>query len=59
MVAMPQWTDQMTNAKFVDSGIVGRGDIELCIRKVEREKRLEIRLNATKWMEAAARRSNL
>ncbi|XP_038887086.1 UDP-glycosyltransferase 74E2-like [Benincasa hispida] len=68
MVSMPQWTDQMTNAKFVEdvwkigvrvnpkqNGIVRRQEIELCIRKVmEGKKSLEIRQNATKWMKLAA-----
>ncbi|XP_038888325.1 UDP-glycosyltransferase 74E2-like [Benincasa hispida] len=68
MVSMPQWTDQMTNAKFVEdvwkigvrvnpkqNGIVRRQEIELCIRKVmEGKKSLEIRQNATKWMKLTA-----
>ncbi|XP_023538707.1 UDP-glycosyltransferase 74E2-like [Cucurbita pepo subsp. pepo] len=67
MVAMPQWTDQITNAKFVEdvwkvgvrvspnqNGLVGREEIELCIRKVmEGEKRVEMRQNASKWMKLA------
>ncbi|KAI5656464.1 hypothetical protein M9H77_25257 [Catharanthus roseus] len=67
MVAMPQWTDQTTNAKFImdvwkmgiraqsdDNGIVKRDEIEKCIRQVtEGEKGKEFRTNATKWKELA------
>ncbi|KAF8388636.1 hypothetical protein HHK36_027313 [Tetracentron sinense] len=67
MVAMPQWTDQTTNAKFVvdiwkagvrvkvdEKGIVRRGEIELCIREVmEEEKGKDIRRNACRWKELA------
>lgn len=67
MVAMPQWTDQNTNAKFVadvwemgvvaeanEDGIVGKGAIESCIREVMGiEKRREIIRNASKWRELA------
>ena len=47
LVGMPQWTDQIPNSKFVqdvwkmgvrskvgENGIVGREEIEFCIRKV-------------------------
>ncbi|KAI5656461.1 hypothetical protein M9H77_25254 [Catharanthus roseus] len=67
MVAMPQWSDQTTNAKLImdiwkmgikaqsdDNGIVKRDEIEKCIRQVmEGEKGEELRTNATKWKELA------
>ncbi|KAL3360454.1 hypothetical protein AABB24_013728 [Solanum stoloniferum] len=67
MVAMPQWTDQPTNAKFVKDvweigvrakqdgkGIVRREVIEECIKLVmEEEKGKLIRENAKKWKEMA------
>ncbi|KAL8521684.1 hypothetical protein ACS0TY_011988 [Phlomoides rotata] len=67
MVAMPQWTDQTTNAKFVmdvwktgvrakvnDDGLVSRETIASCIRNVvEGEKGEEIKKNVTKWKELA------
>ncbi|XP_057957038.1 UDP-glycosyltransferase 74F2-like [Malania oleifera] len=64
MVAMPQWTDQPTNAKFIadvwkvgvrakvdkESGIVGREEVERCIREVmEGESGEEMKRNAEKW----------
>ncbi|KAG8375346.1 hypothetical protein BUALT_Bualt10G0090600 [Buddleja alternifolia] len=63
MVAMPQWTDQSTNSKFVmdiwkmgvrarvdDKGLVSRETIAHCIREVvEGESGQEIKKNATKW----------
>ncbi|KAH0649171.1 hypothetical protein KY285_034419 [Solanum tuberosum] len=67
MVAMPQWTDQPTNAKFVkvvweigvrakqdEKEIVRREVIEECIKLViEEEKGKLIRENAKKWKEIA------
>ncbi|KAK4435690.1 UDP-glycosyltransferase 74E2 [Sesamum alatum] len=67
MVAVPQWTDQSTNSKFVmdvwkmgiraktdDNGIVSRETIASCIRDVmERERGEEIKKNAVKWKEQA------
>ncbi|KAJ4723799.1 Glycosyltransferase [Melia azedarach] len=67
MVVMPQWTDQPTDAKFVEDiwkvgirvrvsedGIVGREEIERCIREVmEGERREEMKENAKKWRELA------
>ncbi|KAH0649170.1 hypothetical protein KY285_034418 [Solanum tuberosum] len=67
MVAIPQWTDQPTNAKFVkdvweigvrakqdEKGIVRREVIEECIKLVmEEEKGKLIRENAKKWKELA------
>lgn len=67
MVAMPQWTDQSTNAKYVmdvwkmgiraatdENGIVTREAIYLCTKQVmEGETGEEIRKNAIKWKELA------
>eukprot|EP00262_Sarcandra_glabra_P014530 TRINITY_DN4271_c0_g1_i2.p1 TRINITY_DN4271_c0_g1~~TRINITY_DN4271_c0_g1_i2.p1 ORF type:complete len:457 (-),score=43.83 TRINITY_DN4271_c0_g1_i2:307-1677(-) len=67
MVAMPQWTDQTTNAKYVEDvwkvgvrvkadekGLVSRGEIEVCIKEVmEGERAEEIKRNACKWKEIA------
>ncbi|KAJ4843234.1 hypothetical protein Tsubulata_008741, partial [Turnera subulata] len=68
MVAMPQWTDQPTNAKYVEDvwrtgirtganekGIVRRDNIELCVREVimEGEKGKEIKESAVKWKNLA------
>ncbi|XP_055821897.1 UDP-glycosyltransferase 74G1-like [Solanum dulcamara] len=67
MVAMPQWSDQPTNAKLVkdvwemgvkakqdEKGIVRREVIEECIKVVMEEERGKlIRENAKKWKELA------
>ncbi|KAJ0092451.1 hypothetical protein Patl1_26898 [Pistacia atlantica] len=67
MVAMPQWTDQPTNAKFIEDmwgvgmrargngeGIVKREEIEVCIREVmEGERGKEIKRNSKKWKDLA------
>lgn len=67
MVVMPQWTDQTTDAKFVQDvwgvgvrvrvgadGVVGREEIEGCIREVmEGEKGKEMQRNADKWRDLA------
>lgn len=67
MVALPQWTDQPTNAKFVEdvwkvgirvkeneNGIVTREEVENCIRVVmEKDLGREMRINAKKWKELA------
>ncbi|XP_077211306.1 mogroside I-E synthase-like [Tasmannia lanceolata] len=67
MVAVPQWTDQPTNAKYVEDiwgvgirvkvgekGLVRREEMGNCIREVmEGERGKEIKKNAGKWMEAA------
>ncbi|KAM1186271.1 hypothetical protein PS2_015156 [Malus domestica] len=68
MVVMPQWSDQPTNAKFVElwgvgvrvkkneEGIVSRDEIEMCVREVMGGERSgEIKRNALKWREAAKR----
>ncbi|GLT33407.1 hypothetical protein SLA2020_080010 [Shorea laevis] len=63
MVAMPIWTDQPTNAKFVEdvwkvgirvrmdeNGIIRKEEIERCIREVmEGEKSMDIRSNSERW----------
>ncbi|KAL0287778.1 UNVERIFIED_CONTAM: UDP-glycosyltransferase 74E2 [Sesamum angustifolium] len=67
MVAMPQWSDQTTNSKFVidvwkmgvraksgDNGVVSRETIAGCIKDVmEGERGEEIKKNAGKWKELA------
>ncbi len=67
MVAMPQWTDQTTNAKFIkdvwkvgvrikldERGIATKEEIELCIREVmEGESGKEMKKNSIKWKEFA------
>ncbi|CAI9755576.1 unnamed protein product [Fraxinus pennsylvanica] len=67
MVAMPQWTDQSTNAKFVENvwkvgikarqnekGIVEQTEIVGCIKNVmEGDSAEEIRKNLKKWKEFA------
>ncbi|KAF2289035.1 hypothetical protein GH714_024311 [Hevea brasiliensis] len=67
MVAMPQWTDQSTNAKYImdvwkmgirapmgEKGVVGRDVIRDCIKEViEGESRKEMRENAEKWRNLA------
>ncbi|KAJ7962254.1 Glycosyltransferase [Quillaja saponaria] len=68
MVAMPQWTDQPTNAKFIvdvwkvgirakidhEKGIVTREEIEMCIREVmEGERGNEMRRISLKWKKLA------
>ncbi|KAK4717627.1 hypothetical protein R3W88_015965 [Solanum pinnatisectum] len=65
MVAIPIWTDQCTNAKYVmdiwemgikaqanEKGVVKQQVVEYCIKEVmEGERGKEIRKNATKWRE--------
>ncbi|XP_060669062.1 UDP-glycosyltransferase 74E2 [Ziziphus jujuba] len=67
MVAIPQWTDQTTNAKFVmdvwrvgirvevdSNGFFTRQEVEKCIRDVmEGDRGLEIKTNSSKWMKLA------
>ncbi|KAJ4973918.1 hypothetical protein NE237_007092 [Protea cynaroides] len=67
MVGVPQWSDQPTNAKFVedvwgvgvrakcdDKGIVRREELKRCIKEVmERERGKVIKGNAIKWKELA------
>ncbi|CAN1332801.1 UDP-glycosyltransferase 74F2 [Linum perenne] len=63
MVAMPQWTDQSTNAKFIrdvwkvgvkvksgDDGLVTREEVERCVKEVmEGDKGEEMRRNGEKF----------
>ncbi|XVE72643.1 hypothetical protein DITRI_Ditri11bG0054500 [Diplodiscus trichospermus] len=67
MLAMPQWTDQGTNAKFVEDvwgigirvgvdekGLVRREVIEQCVKEImEGEKGKEAKNNAIKWKDLA------
>ena len=67
MIAMPHWTDQPTNAKFVadvwqvgirvskdEKGIIRKEEIERCIREImEGEKSAEIKQNSEKWKKLA------
>lgn len=68
MVAMPRWSDQSVNAKYVvdvwkmgvkaaqndETGIVTRDVVEYCIREVMDGKRgEELKRNAKKWREIA------
>ncbi|KAL3598071.1 hypothetical protein D5086_005989 [Populus alba] len=67
MVAMPEWTDQPTNAKCIaevwhvgvrvkenEKGIVTKEEVEGCIREVmEGERGNEMRRNSEKWMKLA------
>ncbi|XP_042507280.1 mogroside IE synthase-like [Macadamia integrifolia] len=67
MVELPQWSDQTTNAKFVEdewevglrtkvdeNGISRREEIEVCIREVtEGEKGKEMRMKCDKWKQLA------
>ncbi|KAG7949169.1 hypothetical protein I3843_13G047900 [Carya illinoinensis] len=67
MVALPQWTDQSTNAKYImdfwkmglkalvdEKGIVRRETVEHCIREImEGERGKEIKKNAFKWRKLA------
>lgn len=67
MVGMPQWADQMTNAKFIEEvwkvgvrakedefGIVRNEEVFFCLKEVmEGERSEEIRINANKWKELA------
>ncbi|KAJ0532037.1 putative UDP-glucuronosyl/UDP-glucosyltransferase [Helianthus annuus] len=67
VVAMRQWTDQITNAKCLDeiwgvgvrvkadeNGIVRRGNLVSCIKKImEEEIGVVARKNAAKWRELA------
>ncbi|ERN20293.1 UDP-glycosyltransferase 74E2 [Amborella trichopoda] len=67
MVAVPQWTDQPTDAKFVsdvwqvgirakadDRGIVCRDEVAKCLRDVlDDDRAAQIRRNAERWRELA------
>ena len=63
MVAIPQWSDQSTNAKYVvdvwkvglkppkdEKGIVRGEDVEICVKEIiEGERGKEMKMNAIKW----------
>lgn len=67
MVAVPRWSDQTTNAKYVadvwkmgvkaktdEKGMVTRDVVDCCIREVMDGKNgMELKRNAKKWMEMA------
>ncbi|CAO2148675.1 unnamed protein product [Urochloa humidicola] len=67
MVAMPQWSDQPTNAKYIEDvwqvgvrvkpdieGVVRKEEVERCVRQVmEGESSKEYRKNAASWSEKA------
>ncbi|KAM0914654.1 hypothetical protein ACQ4PT_011366 [Festuca glaucescens] len=67
MVGMPQWSDQPTNAKYIedvwrvgvrarqdDGGVVRREEVEMCVRAVmEGERSEEYTQNALEWKEKA------
>ncbi|KAG8481364.1 hypothetical protein CXB51_026119 [Gossypium anomalum] len=67
MIAMPQWTDQPTNAKFVadvwkvgirvkkdEKAMMRKEEIERCVREImEGEKSLDIKRNSEKWKNLA------
>nr|XP_043638297.1 UDP-glycosyltransferase 74G1-like [Erigeron canadensis] len=67
MVGMPQWSDQTTNAKYVEdvwgvgvrakpnaNGLVSRQVLDSCIREVmEGEKSIRIKKNMIRWSDLA------
>ncbi|THF95276.1 hypothetical protein TEA_020071 [Camellia sinensis var. sinensis] len=67
MVGVPYWSDQATNAKFMedvwgigirakmdDKGIVRREVLEACMKEmIEGEKKNEVKMNAMKWKKLA------
>lgn len=69
MVAFPHWSDQPTNAKYIEEvwgvgarvragekGLVGREEVLRCIREVmESETREKVMANAGKWKELAVK----
>lgn len=73
MVAVPQWSDQPMNAKFVQEiwrvglraerdsqGILTGKELERCIKGVmDGERSEDIRRNAAKWRESAARAASV
>ncbi|CAN6175019.1 unnamed protein product [Urochloa humidicola] len=69
MVAMPQWTDQPMNAKYIEDvwrvgvrvrpdkeGVVRKEEFERCVREVmDGERSMEYRQNAAAWKDKAKR----
>ncbi|KAL6845969.1 hypothetical protein ACP4OV_023417 [Aristida adscensionis] len=72
MVAMPQWSDQPMNAKYIEDvwrvgvrlrpdaeGVVRKEEVERCVRQVmEGETSEEYRKNAKSWSEKAKKAMN-
>ncbi|KAK4402840.1 UDP-glycosyltransferase 74B1 [Sesamum angolense] len=69
MVAIPQWADQMTDAKYIEEiwrvgvrakedefGVASREEVLFCLKEVtEGERSEEMKRNARKWRELAKR----
>ncbi|XP_057774670.1 LOW QUALITY PROTEIN: UDP-glycosyltransferase 74B1-like [Salvia miltiorrhiza] len=66
MVALPQWSDQVTDAKFIEeiwgvgvrakedkSGVAGREELLYCLKEVMEERGHKLRSNARKWRKLA------
>ncbi|GMY26156.1 UDP-glycosyltransferase 74B1-like [Fagus crenata] len=67
MIGVPKWTDQLTDAKFVeeiwgvglrakedDKGVVRKEELLMCLKEVmDGERSQEIKKNASKWKELA------
>ncbi|KAK8614835.1 hypothetical protein V6N13_068624 [Hibiscus sabdariffa] len=72
MVAVPQWTDQPTNAKFIadvwqvgiraevdGKGMIRKEEIERCVREImEGDRSEDIKRNAAKWKKLAIQAAN-
>ncbi|KAK8635719.1 hypothetical protein V6N13_004443 [Hibiscus sabdariffa] len=72
MVAVPQWTDQPTNAKFIvdvwqvgiraevdGKGIIRKEEIERCVREImEGDRSEDVKRNAVKWKKLAIEAAN-
>ncbi|XP_052478797.1 UDP-glycosyltransferase 74B1-like [Gossypium raimondii] len=72
MIGVPKWTDQLTDAKFVEEiweigvrakedevGVVRKDELLRCLKEVmEGEKSKEIRRNANKWRDSAMKTIN-
>lgn len=62
VIAMPQWADQPTTAKYVESawgiglrmrkGLITREEVQRCVRDVlDGERKEEYKRNGAKWMQ--------
>ncbi|EXB61153.1 UDP-glycosyltransferase 74F2 [Morus notabilis] len=71
MVAMPQWSDQFTNAKYIvdvwkvglkaptaDKGIARGEAVENCVKEIIGERGKEMKRNAIKWSSLAKKAVN-
>ncbi|KAG4202248.1 hypothetical protein ERO13_A05G319100v2 [Gossypium hirsutum] len=72
MIGVPKWTDQLTDAKFVEEiweigvrakedkvGVVRKDELLRCLKEVmEGEKSKEIKRNANKWRDSAMKAIN-